>query len=364
MKSIKIKLSKLNIDKQNKLKNTISCLEDISKDYLLIRKQELESKQYQTFKEHYDNYRKLYPWLNSSVLQNSLRNIDSIIKSYCTWCKKKHRLVSFPTIKNISIPLRNDMFHIEKNNNTKTFNIWLKFLRTYFPMKLCDYHLKQIQDILSFSDSSIYIDSKGELYLKLVFKTNPKEQLSSKTLGIDIGIVKPIVCSDGKQFGSGKYIKHKKIEFGKKRSKHQSHKQEIISKQSNWTDDTNHKLSCKLIDYCVSNGIGVLAMENLKGNHLSNRRFRRYNWAFKDLLNKITYKAQNAGLKVISVDPKYTSQTCSICGQKDKSNRKNQSLYVCSCGAKLNADINAARNICNLLITNGLTMNQAQSALT
>lgn len=176
-------------------------------------------------------------------------------------------------------------------------------------------------------------------------------------MGIDVGIVKPIVCSDGKQIGSGKYIKHKKIEFGKKRSRNQSKKEEISKKQSNWTNDLNHKLSRQLIDYCISNGINVLSLEKLKGGHLANRKRRNYTWAFKDLLSKITYKAQNSGIQVISVNPAYTSQTCSCCGLKEKSNRKNQSLYVCSCGSKMNADVNAAKNILNLSFQNGLNVN-------
>lgn len=119
----------------------------------------------------------------------------------------------------------------------------------------------------------------------------------------------------------------------------------------------NHKLSRRLIDYCLQQEINVLGLEALKGNQLANKRFRRYTWAFKDLLNKIQYKALDAGLKVISVDPKGTSQRCSNCGLKDKTNRVNQRLYICKCGSKMNADINAAKNIYNLSIVDGLNVN-------
>jgi len=364
MKSVKINLEHLNHNKDAMLRNILTDLEAISKDYLEIKKLELESKQYKPFKEHYEQYRNQYPELNSAILQNHLRNMDSMIKSYISWCKKKHKLVTFPSKTKVSIPLRNDMFRFQWNDETKFFDAWLKFLRTYFPMKLCNYHKKALQEAISFGDSSIYLDSKGKITLRLVFKTKPKQATGTDVLGVDIGIAKPIVCSDGKQIGSGSYIKHKKLEFGKSRTKHQKHKDQITNKQSNWTEDLNHKLSAELIDHCISNNIGVLALENLKGAHLANRKFRKYSWAFKDLLSKIAYKAQNAGLEVIGVDPKYTSQTCSICGQKEKSNRISQGLYVCSaCGARLNADINAARNICGLSTANGLLVNQAHGAL-
>lgn len=48
----------------------------------------------------------------------------------------------------------------------------------------------------------------------------------------------------------------------------------------------------------------------------------------------------------VRVDPAYTSQTCSECGNVSKESRRTQSKFVCvSCGFELNADINAAKNI-------------------
>ena len=49
---------------------------------------------------------------------------------------------------------------------------------------------------------------------------------------------------------------------------------------------------------------------------------------------------------VHKVDPKYTSQKCSECGQVSKDNRKTQSKFKCmSCNLEMNADINASINI-------------------
>lgn len=359
MKSIKIKLNHQNQSKQDKIQSIFSTLEELTPIYLQDKLSQLEAKNYQSAKskEVYAKYRTLYPNINSGILQAYLIKLDQIVKSYIAWCKKKHKLVTFPKNIKTFIPLRNDMFRFEWNKETKIFNAWLKFLRTYFPLKLCKYHLKALVDFESISDSSI-IKHNNELYLRLVFKTKEKELNTSNTLGIDIGIVKPIVCSDGKQFGSGKFIKHKKLEFGKKRAKNQSKKENILRKQSNWTNDLNHKLSKELIDYCLLQNINVLGLEALKGGHLANKRFRRYTWAFKDLLSKITYKARDAGLKVVEVDPKYTSQRCNACRTISKENRQSQSFYRCSkCLNTANADLNAAKNILDLTVQNGLNVN-------
>ena len=69
-------------------------------------------------------------------------------------------------------------------------------------------------------------------------------------------------------------------------------------------------------------------------------------WAFHQLRAMIEYKAEMAGVHVISVDPRNTSRTCNKCGHCDKANRKSQSEFVCqSCGHSENADLNAAKNI-------------------
>ena len=54
------------------------------------------------------------------------------------------------------------------------------------------------------------------------------------------------------------------------------------------------------------------------------------------------YKAH----RVVKVDPRHTSQTCSACGTLDSRSRESQSSFVCTaCGFRSNADRNAAINI-------------------
>ena len=61
---------------------------------------------------------------------------------------------------------------------------------------------------------------------------------------------------------------------------------------------------------------------------------------------QIGYKLVWKGGIYLEVPAPYTSQTCSVCGEKDKASRQSQERYVCtSCGYEANADINAAKNI-------------------
>lgn len=118
-------------------------------------------------------------------------------------------------------------------------------------------------------------------------------------------------------------------------------------KIARFRDTINHRYSRALVDYAVKNGYGVIQMEDLSGIKSDTDYPKRLqHWTYYDLQSKIIYKAEEAGIKVIKVDPRYTSQRCSRCGHIAKENRKTQELFECvNCGFKCNADYNASQNI-------------------
>lgn len=115
------------------------------------------------------------------------------------------------------------------------------------------------------------------------------------------------------------------------------------------------------MNHCVSKSLvatakhsrKALAVEDLKGiRERSETVFSREmrwlmgNWSFDQLRQFLGYKAEAAGVPLVSVDPRNTSRTCSKCGHCEKANRKSQAKFLClSCGFELNADANAAINI-------------------
>ena len=359
-KTIHINLSKhASASKLAALNTALGFIDAIVSEYLAQKKQELETKKYANQNETYAIFRKKYPTLDSGVLQSTTRFVDECIKSYTAICKKKHKLVTFP--ESISVPLILRAPTIKLSSKSKHFEYWIHIWKRKYPIKLNTYTEKIIAKAEKFNGSRIMRDKCGNLILHLVceLKSTKSAPHGTHGIGIDVGIAAPIVCSDNARFGSGGYIKHRKIEFGKQRARHQANKQQISNKQSNWTKDLNHKLSKQCVDYAVSQGITVLGIEKLRGQELSNRRFRKYNWAFRQLLNFIKYKAEAAGISVVGVNPKYTSQTCAQCGSQSKDNRQSQSKFVCiACGHRANADLNAARNILLFSLENGLQMTE------
>jgi len=61
-------------------------------------------------------------------------------------------------------------------------------------------------------------------------------------------------------------------------------------------------------------------------------------------MERLIYKAENAGKWVIKVNPAYTSQTCSECGCRTVLPLKERT-FNCECGYSDTRDHNASKNI-------------------
>jgi putative transposase len=80
---------------------------------------------------------------------------------------------------------------------------------------------------------------------------------------------------------------------------------------------------------------------NVRAKSGLNREIMRSGWGL--LVRRLRDKAPG---RVEEITPAYTSQTCSGCGHRDPESRESQSRFRCrACGLRVNADVNAARNI-------------------
>ena len=80
---------------------------------------------------------------------------------------------------------------------------------------------------------------------------------------------------------------------------------------------------------------------NVRAKAGLNRGILRSGWGL--LVRRLEQKAPG---RVEKVNPAFTSQRCSACGQVDAKSRKSQARFVCTaCGYACHADVNAAKNI-------------------
>lgn len=113
---------------------------------------------------------------------------------------------------------------------------------------------------------------------------------------------------------------------------------------------TNHNISKSIISELKEGD--VVVMEDLSNI----RRTARYNkwvhkWAFKQLQSFIKYKALGEGIRVVYINPAYTSKECNRCHTRNSV--RHSGFFECrSCGHSLDSDFNASRNIARLYSRN------------
>jgi putative transposase len=199
---------------------------------------------------------------------------------------------------------------------------------------------------------------KGNFYLLAVCEVpEPTPADVDSVLGVDFGIVSLATDSDGESY-SGEKVEAKREWYANRRATLQkvdtrSAKRKLkkmSGKQRRYQADVNHCISKQLVSKAKDTTRSI-AIEDLKGIRARvtvrrSQRAKHHNWAFSQLRTFLSYKAQLRGVRVIAIDPRNTSRTCSVCGHCEKANRKSQSEFVCqSCGHTQNADHNAALNI-------------------
>lgn len=184
----------------------------------------------------------------------------------------------------------------------------------------------------------------------------------NNVVGVDRGIrfLATTYDSQGKtKFYSGKAIKQKKSCYVEVRKQLQQRKtassrrrlKKIGNRENRWMNDVNHCLSKALVNaYSAKTMFALEDLTGIRGAMEKVRKKERYvqvSWSYYDLEQKLTYKAERKGQKVIKVNARYTSQMCPKCGHTHKSNRDHKNHCFCcrNCGYRSNDDRIGAMNV-------------------
>ena len=230
---------------------------------------------------------------------------------------------------------------------------------------------------MNISDS----DNKIILFLTFTVPKSDRQLLEDVTVGVDVGMAIPAVCAlnsnPGPRLFTGTYIvdgnthkgtsellrqrtsiqnqlrRHqsglKYSSGGHGRAKKLRSLEKLKDRERNFVNTYNHRISKAVVDFALKHKAKYINIEELKGYDANDLILR--NWSYYELQNMITYKAERYGITVRKIEPAYTSQTCSCCGNVSKAQRRSQSEFVCinpDCENYMkvvNADYNAARNI-------------------
>ena len=246
--------------------------------------------------------------------------------------------------KNISVNLDNRLWDMRKNDNH--FNEFIRIKTPYFkigkkraiiiniPIKYHRQSLKyknwDMKNTIRLSDDSVnFIYEKEEIIKKVV----------GEIIGVDIGYKKLIVDSNGKQYGTNLEQIYK--DLTNKRRGSNSYKKLLIHKQNEIKRVLNNLNTSNIKEYIV---------EDLKNIKKNSKLYRKINnkmqyWSYRTVLDKLESLSEEEGFSITKVNPAYTSQKCSKCGNIDSRSRNREDYLCVSCGYKIDADYNAAINI-------------------
>lgn len=179
---------------------------------------------------------------------------------------------------------------------------------------------------------------------------------NDQAIGIDLG-TNPhfLVTSEGEMVEAPRYFQKaqaklartqrsvtKKRRGSNRRRKLKMRLARLHRKIANQRKDFHHKLARRLV-----NRYGTVVHEDLNILGLARSYTAKgvldAGWA--QFLQTLAYKAEEAGRRVVGVDPKHTSQDCPACGHREKRPLWVREFTCPACGASLHRDVAAAINI-------------------
>lgn len=184
--------------------------------------------------------------------------------------------------------------------------------------------------------------------------------VSSEQVGIDVGLTTFATLSTGDTIANPRFFRlEEKALAGAQRAlskldmgtPQRAKRRKVVARVHERTvwrrDDFSHQHSRRIV-----NRFGLIAVEDLEVNRmLANHCLAKSisDAAWSGFRSMIAVKAGWAGRKYISVNPAYTSQTCSGCGHRLATDSRlglGDRVFNCqSCSIHIDRDLNAACNI-------------------
>ena len=229
---------------------------------------------------------------------------------------------------------------------------------------------------VKYSNPHISFDGKYWYISVGIERELPKVKLTDESIGIDVGVKDLAICSNGmifKNINKTKEVKRLKKVLKRKQRK-VSRKYDInkikkggenrcqfkktnniikLEKEirllhrrlTNIRSNHIHQATNKIVKIKPSRV--VMETLNIKGmmknRHLSKAIAEQCLYEFK---RQIQYKCKKYGIEFVEADKWFpSSKTCSCCGAIKKDLKLKDRVYQCSCGLKIDRDLNASINL-------------------
>ncbi len=209
------------------------------------------------------------------------------------------------------------------------------------------------REIVGHVRSAEFFRREGQWFASICYNTRSEPAIQSEgVVGVDRNSVGNIaVMADletGKVFKLGiSPAPTKRVMRGRRKNLQRAGKFRFLSKlrrkQRRRMTHENHRASKTIVDYAARHrrAVAIEKLENVRAKGSKIRRYSESNqWAFAQLETFLRHKAALRGVPILEVDPAYTSQTCSKCGNIHKPNGKR---FLCAtCGHNEHRDANSS----------------------
>lgn len=204
---------------------------------------------------------------------------------------------------------------------------------------------------------TIHKSSTGKWYASFSVEYEPERLPDHPTqVGIDVGLKTFATLSDGIEIGNPRFFrkgeqalakvqrKHSKLAQGTpERRKHRKAIARVHERITFRRENFTHQQSRDIVD-----SYGLIAVEDLRVNRMTHNHCLAKSIAdaaWSQFFGYLSYKAEEAGRKLVKVNPAYTSQICSRCNHRRKMPLSERIFECPCCGLVIDRDLNAARNI-------------------
>ena len=177
-------------------------------------------------------------------------------------------------------------------------------------------------------------------------------------VGIDVGLKAFLTTSEGEQFPNPRYLKtalpelrrkgrsvSRKKRGGKNRRKAVKQLAKVYTRVKNLRKEHHWQVANSLVRRYGTIAVESLNIRGMLGNDRLARSISDVAWG--NFMLTLKSKAESAGVSVVNVNPRGTTQQCSGCGaMPDVPKTLRDRWHTClACGLSLDRDENAARNI-------------------
>jgi len=303
--------------------------------------------------------------LNSHACQASVENVERAIKRFYNNCKKKlPGKKGYPRFKkhSRSVEYKESGWKLSPDKKSIKFTDKkgigsLKLKGTWDLWRFDQKLIKRVRIVQRADGYYVQFCLKvdNSVPVRAAWPRALKLEATGFTVGLDVGLKEFYTDSDGYAEPNPRFYRkgEKRLKFYQRRVSRKKKGSANRKKAINRLGRTHLKISrqreehAKRLARCVIRSNDLVAYEdlrvkNLVKNHCLAKSINDAGWyQFREWLE---YFGKKFGRITVAVNPAYTSQNCSSCGEVVKKSLSTRT-HVCQCGCQLDRDHNAAKNI-------------------